>query len=272
VLLAEQSLAGAAAVAFGGNAWHLALAVVVVTVATGVLAGARRLGAARVAPVLAAAAGTAVAALAVQRAGVAAGWPGLAGGLIGMVPGFGLTTAMTELAAGHLLSGTGRLAAAVTSFLQVGLGVAAAVGMAPAALVRTGSVPSLGALAAAEIVAGATYAVLLQANARDVPRAALAALGTWGMARMAAAHLGPAWGTVFAAAVLSAMSHRLARPAARTMVPGVLALVPGSTGFGGVVALLGAQADAGVAAAFAAAQTAVALGTGVLMGALAGRR
>ena len=57
-------------------------------------------------------------------------WGGLStsitvlGGVIVLVPGLTLTVAMNELATRHLMSGTGRLMGAATTFLVIGLGVA----------------------------------------------------------------------------------------------------------------------------------------------------
>src|SRR5262249_54283529 len=45
-------------------------------------------------------------------------------GLITLLPGFGLTVAMTELATRNLISGTARLTGAILVFLQIGFGVA----------------------------------------------------------------------------------------------------------------------------------------------------
>jgi uncharacterized membrane protein YjjP (DUF1212 family) len=195
------------------------------------------------------------------------------GGLIVLMPGLTLTTAMTELATRHLASGTARLSGAFITFLAIAFGVAlgnrvggAVFGSPPVATpVPLPAWTSLVAL----IVAPLSFVVILRAELRDAPWiVAAGAIGVLG-GRLGAATLGVELGT-FAGAVAvgvasSAYERWRHRPAAVVLVPGILLLVPGSVGFRSLTSLMERKAVAGIETAFSMILTAVALVAGLLI-------
>ncbi len=171
----------------------------------------------------------------------------LLAGVILLLPGLSITLGVAELAAGHLVSGTARLAGATVSLVSLGLGVA----IGYAIFAKLGWVPAAGP--AREIpgqwltvlaVAGSSAALLIVTNSR--PRDFLivlcaVAVAVYG-ARLGAWLLSPTVGVVVASLLLGLGSNLFARltnrPAALALVPGLAALVPGALGFRGISAFL----------------------------------
>ncbi len=194
-------------------------------------------------------------------------------GLIVLMPGLTLTTAMSELATRHLASGTARFSGAMITFLSITFGVAlgnrlgaAAVGLPPA--VDPSALPWWASVAALA-VAPLCFTVILRAEPRDAPWIVLAgALGVAG-GRLGTAALGAELGAfagAFVVALASSGYERwLRRPAAVVLVPGILQLVPGSVGFRSLVALMDRRAVAGLETAFSTLMTAIALAAGLLI-------
>ena len=194
-------------------------------------------------------------------------------GLIIVIPGFSLTIAMAELAARHLVSGTARLAGAFTVFLAITFGVAvgrqlvkALVGLPP-----PGAVVALPewTLWAAVLVTPIAVTVLLQGRVRDMPWITLASIAGFlgGHGRQRAPRAGHRRLPRRAErrprrARLRALARR---PALVPLVPGVLLLVPGSTGFRSLALLVDQQVVIGIDAAFATLLTAASLVAGLLM-------
>jgi uncharacterized membrane protein YjjP (DUF1212 family) len=196
-------------------------------------------------------------------------------GLIVLLPGLTLTTAMTELATRHLASGVARLSGAFSTFLTLAFGVAlgnsvgaAIFGAAPAAPAVVGPLP-LWARITALIVAPLCFTVILRAEPRDAPWIVLAgALGVMG-GRLGAATFGVELGT-FAGSLVVALAgsvyERLRRrQASVVVVPGILLLVPGSVGFRSLSSLMDRQAVTGIETAFSMILTAIALVAGMLV-------
>ena len=194
-------------------------------------------------------------------------------GLIVLMPGLTLTTAMAELATRHLASGTARLSGAFITFLSIAFGVAlgnrlggAAFG-APATADPT-LLPAWASLVAL-VVAPLSFVVILRADPRDTPWiVAAGVLGVLG-GRLGAATLGVELGT-FAGALAVALASSVyerwrRRPAAVVLVPGILLLVPGSVGFRSLTSLMERRAVAGIETAFSMILTAVALVAGLLI-------
>jgi len=194
-------------------------------------------------------------------------------GLIVLVPGFMLTVAMTEVATHHLASGTARLAAAVGTFLALGLGVAIGgrVGEAWA-----GGVPLQVCAALPEAwrwtslaLGGCGFGVLFGAERRDM---VWALTGVW--VADVASSAGVAWlgvegGACFGALAVGVVANGFARvsgrPAALVEVPGIMVLVPGSVGLRSLTALLSHDVVTGIEVGFAMMMTAVALVVGALL-------
>lgn len=192
--------------------------------------------------------------------------------LIVLVPGLTLTIALTELATRHLVSGTARMAAALTTFMMIGLGVA--LGGALGALLHppeSVAGPPLHALWTwlAVAVAPLAFAVLLRAPRSELGWIVAATLLTWAAASLGAstgqAELGAAAGAFAAGALGNLYARALRRPAIVLIVPAILILVPGSVGFRAVGMLLADEVLVGVEQAFTTAILAVALVGGLLL-------
>ena len=194
-------------------------------------------------------------------------------GLIVLMPGLTLTTAMTELATRHLASGTARLSGAFITFLAIAFGVALGNRLGAAAfgsplVIGPTPLPAWAGLVAL-VAAPLCFVVILRAEPRDAPWiVAAGALGVLG-GRLGAATLGVELGTFAGALAVAVASSAYARwtrrPAAVVLVPGILLLVPGSVGFRSLTSLMERKAVAGIETAFSMILTAVALVAGLLI-------
>jgi uncharacterized membrane protein YjjB (DUF3815 family) len=268
-LLAEVLFGMCAAIFFGAALEGAALAGGVSLVVALVARLAARGGLDRAAAVLGAAAATAVAVLTARAVGVPA-WPALLGGIISLAPGFMLTVAAAELAAGELVAGTARLAAAGLRFLQLGLAIIVVASMLGAW--DTGELHAPRAVGGlldwyASAASGLACAVLLQVFPRDLWRAVLGTVGGYALCLLFERLVGGLGGPLLAATALTLLARvsGRTRPAELVLVPGILTLVPGGAGIGSLSLML-QDASAGVAAAITTLLVAVALATGVLVG------
>lgn len=194
------------------------------------------------------------------------------GGLIVLLPGMGLTVAMTELSTRQLMSGTARLAGAAASLLQLVFGVALGVrlGNVFPAVHHVATAPAPGSELVALLVLAFAAMVLLRAAMEDALWILLVgALGYLG-ARVGSQTLGPELGAFIGAVLLGASSNLIAhlrdRPAVITIIPGLLLLVPGSVGFRGLESFLIKDVVAGMDTLFLMLMVAVSLGAGLLVG------
>jgi uncharacterized membrane protein YjjP (DUF1212 family) len=198
-------------------------------------------------------------------------------GVISLVPGMMLTTAINELATRHLVSGAARLMGAFMTFISIGFGVA--VGARIGAAIPAGasgadhawalSAPPSWLEAVALIVSGGALTVLFRARPRDVLWVLLASMVGFGGARLGSAWLGPDLGAIVGALAVglaaNAAARALDRPAAVMTAPGILLLVPGSIGYRSFQSLMGADVVGGVQAAFTMLVVAAAIVTGLLV-------
>lgn len=196
--------------------------------------------------------------------------------LIVLVPGLSLTLAMTELATRHLISGTARLAGALTVFVTMAFGVGVAralagpvdlgvvVELAPTWTDPLGATTRLLALVTAPI----GFCVLFQARRVDVPAIAITGVVAAQLAAAVTGSAGPELGAFVGAFVVGLAANGYAAwqrlPAAVVVLPSLLLLVPGSVGFQSVTLFLAHDPSAGVEAAFRMLLVAVALVAGVL--------
>jgi uncharacterized membrane protein YjjP (DUF1212 family) len=198
-------------------------------------------------------------------------------GLVTLLPGLGITTAMTELSTRNLASGTARFSGALVQLLGLGFGVALGSRLVsllpPPAPPPPATVWSPLALTAAVVIAGIAFSALLRVRPRDVGWVLVACGIAFAGTRVGATVLGPELGAFFGALLLGLASNTFARaydrPAALPLVPGLLVLVPGSIGFRSVFALLDNDVLSGVNAAFKMVMISVALVSGVLFAGIA---
>jgi uncharacterized membrane protein YjjP (DUF1212 family) len=193
-------------------------------------------------------------------------------GIIALLPGLTLTSAMLELASRHLASGTARFAGGAVSLLALGFGVAlggavtARVLPPPTAVQKAYGWP-FALEAVAVLVASLAFMVLLRARWRDAPvivaAGALAFLGNTFGGRALGPELGAFAGAYLVGLASNLYARRFRRPALVPMVPGILMLVPGSVGFRGVLSMLDRAVVPAVEAAFVMITTAVALVAGL---------
>lgn len=167
-------------------------------------------------------------------------------GLIVLLPGLSLTTAISELSLRHLVAGTSRLMGAVMTFLQLGFGVALgrvlALALPQVALPAGDHVRGWPTLVAVLLLAPASFAILMQARARDLGWVLLASTLAYAGMRQGAVWMGPELGAFVGAFVLAIVANlyarRFQRPSAVLLLPGLLMLVPGSLGFRGLSELM----------------------------------
>ncbi|CAD1795709.1 uncharacterized membrane protein YjjP (DUF1212 family) [Xanthomonas arboricola] len=195
--------------------------------------------------------------------------------LVVLLPGMSLTNAFNELASQHWVSGTARLAGAVTTVLKLTVGAVIAVTLTQV----VGLHPQVAALRpqaswvewASLLVAAYAFAVLFKANRRDYLWIMAAAMSGYVIARYA----GHAWGGpagVFASAMaLTAAGNLFGRvvqkPGALIRLPGIIMLVPGSVSLRGFLTLVQQQdVSVGQAALLAVTNIVMALMAGLLFG------
>ncbi len=197
----------------------------------------------------------------------------LVGALIMLLPGLTLTIAMHELSQDHLVSGAARLMAAIMTFLQLGFGIAVGeriagrlVGRVP--LVEPVALPEW-TLLVALLVAAVALTVVFHGRWRDSFIILAAVIVAFFGSRWGSELLGPEVGFAAGSWSLGVLSNALARwrriPAATSLVPGLIIVVPGGMGLQSVSALLSNDVEIGVATAFAVALAATSLVLGLFL-------
>jgi len=194
-------------------------------------------------------------------------------GLIVLLPGMMLTTAMSELAANHLSAGTARLSGAFIVFIMMAIGVAFGQRVATEVLgppeVVAPTPLSSGTLWVALIVAALSFAILLKALPRDLPwilaSGAIGLLGSQAGSALFGAEFGIFLGALSVGVASNLLARTTNRPAAIALVPGTLLLVPGSVGFRSVTAMLEREVVSGVDTLFSMLLLAVSLVAGLFV-------
>ena len=168
--------------------------------------------------------------------------------LIVLIPGLGLTIAVTELSTDHLASGSARLAGALVTLLKLSLGV-----LIGTVIVGwfgwSTDIESLAQLSAppdwfrwpALLAAAFSFAVLFSAQRKDFHIAMLAAIASYIISRAGVAAGGLEFGVLIASMSIAILSNLYGRIFKQTgaliRVPGVILLVPGTIGYHGATAL-----------------------------------
>lgn len=195
-------------------------------------------------------------------------------GVIVLVPGLLLTTAIAELSSQHMVSGTSRLFSAGIIFLQIGFGVA--LGNSIANRFFPFSVPELSGanlplwtniLAISVACIGLFF--LFQARLKDMPWVILAGVIAYSSTLMGAQFMGPIVGALMGAFVTGLAANffeRITKTSRSVMLlPGIILLVPGSIGFQSLSFLVAHDVVAGLDTAFTMVFVGVALVTGLLI-------
>lgn len=200
----------------------------------------------------------------------------LTAGIIVLLPGLTLTTAATEVASQHLVSGSARFAGAVAVLLKLAFGalvgakLAAALDLQPMALSGLGHVQPVWMQVASLLVAAAAFALLFKARVRDWWVVLLAASISYTSSRLAIPALGPELGLFVAAFIITVLSNIYARwtnrPGATFRLPGLILLVPGSVGFKSLTFVFEKDVFLGLDTAFSVVTLIAALVAGLLLG------
>jgi uncharacterized membrane protein YjjP (DUF1212 family) len=266
-------IASGAASRFFGGGWREVLVSSITGLTVGALAQlmGRRTSTSRLYEPVAAVVASLFAALGAWWLGPLSTSMAVLGGLIVLVPGLTVTTALNELATRHLMSGTGRLMGAMMVFLVMGLGVTLGTKLArlvPGVAQETIALPfwtegvalCLGLLA---------FAVLFRVPTREIPWTFVIGAVVYATARFGSHWLGPDLAVGTAAFLLGTLANLYARvrrrPAAIPLVPSLMLLVPGSVGFRSLLSLLEKNVLSGVETAFQMIMVGVSLVTGLLL-------
>ena len=194
-------------------------------------------------------------------------------GVIVLIPGLTLTTAMRELSSRHLASGTARFMGALVLLLGITFGIAVG---AKTAAIALGAPHSSAVVPLPEwtlllslLISPLGFAVLLKAEARDIPWVIGAGIVAFSGAYAGANALGPELGAFVGGLLTGIGSNWYARltnrPSQITLVPGLLLLVPGSVGLRSLASLLDRNVMVGVESAFHMVLIAVSLVAGILI-------
>jgi len=203
--------------------------------------------------------------------------------LIVLMPGLTLTTAVTELATGQLVTGTARFAGAMVTLFKLTFGSVAGAQIVNALhwtprLAQGTTLPAVVEVVAT-LAAAFSFAILFRAARRDIPLVMLSAVMGYVLTRVASTWFAPAEpapGITFAGAVffsslvMAAVANvygRVARrPGTLVRLPSIMLLVPGSVGFRGLASLMERDYTLGMETAVAVLSALVALMAGLLFG------
>ncbi|MFA6985737.1 MAG: threonine/serine exporter family protein [Arenimonas sp.] len=200
-------------------------------------------------------------------------------GLIVLMPGLTLTTAVSELTAKQLVSGTARFAGALTTLLKLTFGAVAAaqvvnlLGWTP--MPNTGDALPVWMPWLTLLAGSFAFAVLFKAARRDVLLVMASVWLGYAVTRFASLVPGASenalpGGVFLAGIVVTAAGNlygRLAnRPSALIRVPGIILLVPGSLGFRSFNFVFERDVLLGLDTAFAVLAALIALVAGILFG------
>lgn len=193
-------------------------------------------------------------------------------GLVYFLPGLGLVVAMNELATGHLVAGTTRLAGVGMAFLQLAFGVLVGHQLGERwfhPVVKAAPHPAPWVLVPMVAVAALAFLVIFQARLRDygwiLAACALAFLGSRLGAALVGAEVGVGLGALALGVASNLFSRRYDRPSLTMLLPGLMLLVPGSWGFRSLGYLLQDQVVLGLNTAMHMGALAMALLVGLLL-------
>lgn len=168
--------------------------------------------------------------------------------LIVLIPGLGLTMAVTELSTDHLSSGSARFAGAMVTLLKLGLGVLIGTVVVNWIGWNAGFEPTVGLPSPPDwfrwpalLAASFSFAVLFSVRRKDFHIAMLAAIVSYVVSRIGVELGGLEFGVLLASLVTAVLANLYGRiyklPGALIRVPGIILLVPGTIGYHGATAL-----------------------------------
>jgi uncharacterized membrane protein YjjP (DUF1212 family) len=275
MLLAAYALAGVALTVVLGGGWRDAAG----AGAIGFVVGAIALPASRtartepiVAPAVAVAASFSAATLVELGLDASPDVVTLAA-LVTFLPGMTLTIGMRELATEHLQSGVANTASALVQLLGLVFGVGVGRSIASSWFGTTsGTFPNTSFDAVhllAAVAAGLAFTVTLRAQRRDALIMCAATVTALGANEIGGALFGKqaaALVAAFTVGIAGGLAGWLLRRSSLVfIVPAVLMLVPGSTGFSSVLQLLTNQTVSGITAGFDTFVTAISIAYGLMI-------
>jgi len=192
--------------------------------------------------------------------------------LVQLLPGYSLTTALSELANRNLVSGTARLGGVFVTLLSLGCGFALAAGLTGNTLFFGPTVSpghmTLPSTAGAAVLMALGIAAILHARYRDLGWIIASCVATITLARLFAAagitQAGP-FATAFCIGLGTNLAARYLRiPSAVVLVPSLLVLVPGSISYESLLYIFQADATDAVSLGARALLTAILIVAGFL--------
>ena len=192
--------------------------------------------------------------------------------LILPIPGLTLTIALTELATGHLSSGSARLAGATVTLFTLVVGVAIAWRLSSVWIQPVQ--PALDALPGwcvwiAVILTPLAFAVVFKAPMSQWPAILLVVVSGFVTSQLVGTTAGTEVGAFAGALIVGCCSNIYARilnrPAMVPQTPGLMILVPGSIGYKSLTAMVESNTIRGVELAFSMSIVGVALVGGLLL-------
>jgi uncharacterized membrane protein YjjP (DUF1212 family) len=199
-------------------------------------------------------------------------------GLVTLLPGLSLATAMSELSTRNLASGSARLIGAITTLVVVGMGagigdrVADALGLPQHSSVVVPVTQTAGvslALLVALVAIASGLAIVFQARPRRAIVVLISCIAGWVAVRAAREIGGSELAPVIAAAAVGVLGNLYARfrrrPTLAIVLPGLALLLPGSLGFRGMQGLITSDTIAGLNTAISALVVAASIAAGLLV-------
>lgn len=195
-------------------------------------------------------------------------------GLIVLVPGLGITVAIRELSTGHLVSGSARIAGAVTTLFLLSFGLALGFLLAEAIFGKTDTHKLQGIPVwfsyLAMLVTATAFTIIFKSRIKDIFWIFLSIVIAFLGSTLFGLWIEQPFKSLATVMVISMAGNIYARishnPAALIHIPGIILLVPGSIGFNSLSAMLSNNTVTGIQAAFDAVLIAVSISIGLLVG------
>lgn len=193
-------------------------------------------------------------------------------GVVQLLPGYSLTTALNELANRNLVSGTSRLGGVLVTLLSLGSGFALGAGLGGNAILYAPTVSpghtTIYSTVAAALLMGLAIASQLHARYRDLGWIIGSCVATVALVRffpsLGITQASP-FVTAFAIGLVTNLAARYLRiPQSVVLVPGLLVLVPGSLSYESLLYVFQADTSDALSLAIRALLAAILIVTGFL--------